>query len=185
MEVRVGFEPTVLGICNPLHWTTLPPHYKNKTYINTPYSAFSVQGLQEPPYILSEFHRFHDGCVYICSASPGGNCSTSRHDAIMPITRTFHPLPDRDRYRIASGLWVRRLPPVVVTLLLIVWVTLSGDTRNVLAEHVGIEPTHHLRSDRLAICCLNRSANAPCSCLLPIPGTTGRNRTGTPFGERF
>jgi len=48
------------------------------------------------------------------------------------ITRTFHPLPDRDRSRIASGLWVRRLPPVLVTALLIVWVTLSGDTRNVL-----------------------------------------------------
>lgn len=25
MEQRVGFEPTVLGICNPLHWATLPP----------------------------------------------------------------------------------------------------------------------------------------------------------------
>ena len=30
-----------------------------------------------------------------------------------------------------------------------------------MAEHVGIEPTHPLLSDRLAICCLNRSANAP------------------------
>ena len=30
-----------------------------------------------------------------------------------------------------------------------------------LAEHVGIEPTHPLLNDRLAICCLNRSANAP------------------------
>ena len=66
-----------------------------------------------------------------CSASPGGNYSTKRYDAIIPLTRTFHPLPDRDRSRIASGLWVQRLPPVVVTLLLIVWVTLSGDTRNV------------------------------------------------------
>jgi hypothetical protein len=58
----------------------------------------------------------------------------------MPITHSFHPLPDRDRYRIASGLWVQRLPPVVVTLLLIVWVTLSGDTRNVLVgwPHNGI-----------------------------------------------
>ena len=26
MEVRVGFEPTALGICSPLHWATLPPH---------------------------------------------------------------------------------------------------------------------------------------------------------------
>jgi hypothetical protein len=26
MEVRVGFEPTGLGICSPLHWATLPPH---------------------------------------------------------------------------------------------------------------------------------------------------------------
>ena len=30
-----------------------------------------------------------------------------------------------------------------------------------MAEHVGIEPTHPLLNDRLAICCLNRSANAP------------------------
>ena len=96
-----------------------------------------------------------------CSASPGGNYRVSRHDAIMPITHSFHPLPDRDRYRIASGLWVRRLPPVAVTLLLIVWVTLSGDTRNVLAEHVGIEPTHPFLNDGLATRCLNRSANAP------------------------
>ena len=58
----------------------------------------------------------------------------------MPITHSFHPLPDRDRSRIASGLWVQRLPPVAVTLLLIVWVTLSGDTRNVLVEMIGIEP---------------------------------------------
>lgn len=28
LEVRVGFEPTVMRICNPLHWATLPPHYK-------------------------------------------------------------------------------------------------------------------------------------------------------------
>ncbi len=129
-----------------------------------------------------------------CSASPGGNYRVSRYDAIIPITHSFHPLPDRDRYRTASGLWVRRLPPVVVTLLLILRVTVSGDTRNVwfvckhdqtcylhyrhltlmrgvvvnpcvlqnLAEHVGIEPTHPLLNDRLAICCLNRSANAPC-----------------------
>ena len=41
-----------------------------------------------------------------CSASLGGNYSTSRYDAIIPITRTFHPLPDRDRSRIASGLLV-------------------------------------------------------------------------------
>jgi hypothetical protein len=41
-----------------------------------------------------------------CSASPGGNYSTERHDAIIPLTRTFHPLPDRDRSRIASGLLV-------------------------------------------------------------------------------
>ena len=81
--------------------------------------------------------------------------------AILCITHAFHPLPDRDRSRIASGLLVRRLPPLVVTLLLIVRVTLSGDTRNVLAEYVGIEPTHRLPSDRLAICCLNRSANTP------------------------
>ena len=26
LEVRVGFEPTVLEICSPLHWATLPPH---------------------------------------------------------------------------------------------------------------------------------------------------------------
>jgi hypothetical protein len=25
LEHRVGFEPTVLGICNPLHWAALPP----------------------------------------------------------------------------------------------------------------------------------------------------------------
>ena len=30
-----------------------------------------------------------------------------------------------------------------------------------LAEHVGIEPTHLFRNDGLAIHCLNRSANAP------------------------
>ncbi len=32
LEVRVGFEPTVLGICSPLHWATLPPHYSNTQY---------------------------------------------------------------------------------------------------------------------------------------------------------
>ena len=58
----------------------------------------------------------------------------------MPITHSFHPLPDRDRSRIASGLSVRRLPPVHVTVLLILWVTVSGDTRNVLVEMIGIEP---------------------------------------------
>ena len=26
LEVRVRFELTVLGICSPLHWATLPPH---------------------------------------------------------------------------------------------------------------------------------------------------------------
>ena len=58
----------------------------------------------------------------------------------MPITHSFHPLPDRDRSRIASGIWVRRLPPVHVTVLLILRVTVSGDTRNVLVEMIGIEP---------------------------------------------
>ena len=93
--------------------------------------------------------------LHICSASPGGNYSTERYDAIIPLTRTFHPLPDRDRSRIASGLWVRRLPPVVVTLLLILRVTVSGDTRNVLAETVRFELTVRVTTyDRLATCCL-------------------------------
>jgi len=26
LEVRVRFELTILGICSPLHWATLPPH---------------------------------------------------------------------------------------------------------------------------------------------------------------
>ena len=47
-----------------------------------------------------------------------------------------------------------------------------------MAEHVGIEPTHPLLNDRLAICCLNRSANAPCA------GASARNRTGMPFKAR-
>ena len=29
MELREGFEPPVLGICNPLHCAALPPHRKN------------------------------------------------------------------------------------------------------------------------------------------------------------
>ena len=61
------------------------------------------------------------------------------------ITHAFHPLPGRDRYRIASGLSVQRLPPVVVMPLLIVWVTLSGDTRNVLVEMIGFEPIAFLK----------------------------------------
>jgi hypothetical protein len=77
------------------------------------------------------FIHWHIVSLIGCSASPGGNCRVSRYDAIIPITHSFHPLPDRDRSRIASGLWVRRLPPVVVTLLLILRVTVSGDTRNV------------------------------------------------------
>ena len=56
------------------------------------------------------------------------------------ITYTLHPLPDRDRSRIASGLSVQRLPPVAVTLLLILRVTVSGDTRNVLEQREGFEP---------------------------------------------
>ena len=75
-----------------------------------------------------------------CSASPGGNYRVSRYDAIIPITHSFHPLPNRDRSRTASGLSVQRLPPVHVTVLLIVWVTLSGDTRNVLEWVTGLEP---------------------------------------------
>ena len=27
LEVREGFEPSVLGICSPLHWASLPPYY--------------------------------------------------------------------------------------------------------------------------------------------------------------
>jgi len=38
LEVRVRFELTVFRICNPVHWTTLPPHpiglaYRNRTHI--------------------------------------------------------------------------------------------------------------------------------------------------------
>lgn len=43
------------------------------------------------------------------------------------VTHTFHPLHDRVRSRIASGLSVRRLPPLVITPLLIVRVILSVD----------------------------------------------------------
>ena len=25
LEQRAGFEPAAFGICNPMHWTTLPP----------------------------------------------------------------------------------------------------------------------------------------------------------------
>ena len=52
----------------------------------------------------------------------------------------LHPLPDRDRSRVANGLSVQRLPPVHVIVLLIVWVTLSEDTRNVLVAGEGLEP---------------------------------------------
>ena len=100
--------------------------------------------------------------------------------AILCITHTFHPLPDRDRSRIASGLSVQRLPPVVVTLLLIVWVTLSGDTRNVLVESVGFEPTHPLLNDRLAICWFNHSPNSP-MLGAPTPTRTGNLRFMRPL----
>ena len=40
----------------------LPLNYgHHKQQEQGPYPAFSVQGLQEPPYALSGFHRFHDG----------------------------------------------------------------------------------------------------------------------------
>jgi hypothetical protein len=89
-------------------------------------------------------------CVFICSASPGGNYSAS-FPGLPQSDLTFHPLPDRDRSRIASGLWVRRLPPVHVTVLLIVWVTLSEDTRNVLVEMDGFEPPRFLQN-RFTVC---------------------------------
>ena len=47
-----------------------------------------------------------------CSTSSGGNYSTKRYDAIIPFTRTFHPLPNKDCSRVANGLLVKRLPPL-------------------------------------------------------------------------
>jgi hypothetical protein len=43
------------------------------------------------------------------------------------ITHGLHPLPDGFRYRIASGLSVQRLPPVAITPLLILRVTVLAD----------------------------------------------------------
>jgi hypothetical protein len=40
---------------------------------------------------------------------------------ILYITHDFHPLPDRDRSRIANAGQARPEPPVLVTVLLIVW----------------------------------------------------------------
>lgn len=42
LEVRVGFEPTALGICSPLHWATLPPHYGAGKENRTP--SISLEG---------------------------------------------------------------------------------------------------------------------------------------------
>ena len=67
-----------------------------------------------------------------CSANPGGNYTASRRiiesrTKDSTITHGLHPLPDGSRSRIASGLSVRRLPPVAITPLLIMRVTLSAD----------------------------------------------------------
>ena len=43
------------------------------------------------------------------------------------ITHALHPLPDRDRSRIASALSVGSVPPLAVTPLLILRVTVSAD----------------------------------------------------------
>ena len=61
-----------------------------------------------------------------CSANPGGNYSASS-PGLPQYDLTFHPLPDGFRYRIASGLSVGRLPPLRVTSLLILRVTVSAN----------------------------------------------------------
>ena len=41
MEVGVGFEPTALGICSPLHWATLPPNHGAVFWDRTRFSGSS------------------------------------------------------------------------------------------------------------------------------------------------
>lgn len=67
-------------------------------------------------------NALHPPAVIISHQAPR-HLSVKQHT----ITHDFHPLPDRDRSRIASGLSVRRLPPVHIIVLLIVWVGLSAD----------------------------------------------------------
>ena len=44
LEVRVGFEPTVLRLCRPLHWTTLPPYYGVLYGIRTHTTRSTISG---------------------------------------------------------------------------------------------------------------------------------------------
>ena len=55
MEHRVGFEPTALGICNPLHWASLPPvHDYHYTIISCSRQAVSNNMFKKLNFRLPE-----------------------------------------------------------------------------------------------------------------------------------
>ena len=124
--VQVGFEPTTYSVWRSCTTAVLlnlnGGGWENRTLIN------SLQSCRNPIILIPQIGLGRKNRTSIswsqttnstiklhrvkCSAFPGGNYSAKRYDAIIALPCTFHPLPDRNRYRIASGLSVQRLPPV-------------------------------------------------------------------------
>ena len=119
-----GFEPALHGFA--IRYLTIRYTPTNKYCMEINVNNFLLlYGNNKHPYQLTGSWGVHDGfklneflhppkkefvpdklLTINCSASPGGNYRVSRYDAIIPITHSFHPLPDRDRSRTASGLSV-------------------------------------------------------------------------------
>ena len=126
-----GIEPATywLQTSRSPRWAT-PPKFGSKYENRTHDSGITTRGfatkltstkmLWRPPAVIIVYQKFRQ-------VAP-----TS-----LFITYTLHPLPDRDRSRIANAGLVGPLiaqwnfavsePPVLVTALLIVWVRLSSD----------------------------------------------------------
>jgi hypothetical protein len=76
LEQRVGFEPTVLGICNPLHWAALPP-LRCASWLGPTSKALYIVGplpLRKPIVPPSAWIRLITSSKSIGAKS--GSCST-------------------------------------------------------------------------------------------------------------
>jgi hypothetical protein len=134
MDVRVRFELTVLRICNPLHWATLPPHdlFGEPGEIRTPNMQFWRLPFCQLELLTHSFGASGGSRTHINQLS----VATGYKSAVLPLNyRGIFWLRGKDSNLRLPGYEPGGLPLTYPAIILV--------------EETGIEPaTYCLQSNR-------------------------------------
>ena len=115
MEYRVGFEPTVFRICNPVQWAALPPVHilleRNLESFGRQKSDLATRGIQSRSTCLAnmEYHLPLRIDQTVCPDSPPGWSMIYNHQILKASDPLYFPLRTPNTLSSLLIKWLRGL----------------------------------------------------------------------------